>query len=166
MVLCVPPGVFNIRPVFLALLTRVTFTLTVDPKENRHNATSILMKLLNSRSFQMRTIARATGWLLVAAIVTMSVIPASSRPVSGAGQNSEHFLVYLATGLAFGFGYAPKFWRLAFSLLTFSAGIELAQLLVPGRHARMSDFLVDATAAWLGLLLSWLSIRSLTCVTG
>jgi len=30
------------------------------------------------------------------------------------------------------------------ALLAFAAAIELAQLLVPGRHARLSDFLIDA----------------------
>jgi VanZ family protein len=36
----------------------------------------------------------------------------------------------------------------------FAGAIEFAQMFAPGRHARISDFLVDALAAYLGLALS------------
>jgi len=36
----------------------------------------------------------------------------------------------------------------------FAGAIELAQLFVPGRHARLSDFTVDALAARIGLAAS------------
>jgi VanZ family protein len=39
------------------------------------------------------------------------------------------------------------------------AGIELAQLMVPGRHARVSDFIVDAAAACIGILAGALAVR-------
>jgi hypothetical protein len=35
-------------------------------------------------------------------------------------------------------GYSRQLWRLVFALPAFAAAIELAQLLVPGRHARLS----------------------------
>jgi VanZ family protein len=33
----------------------------------------------------------------------------------------------------------------------FCGGIELAQLMIPGRHARLSDFFVDAAAICVGI---------------
>jgi len=40
---------------------------------------------------------------------------------------------------------------LSVSAVIFCAGIELAQLMIPGRHARFSDFVVDATAVCVGI---------------
>jgi hypothetical protein len=34
---------------------------------------------------------------------------------------------------------------------TLCAGLEIAQLFVPGRHARLSDFVVDFVAALMGI---------------
>jgi hypothetical protein len=39
----------------------------------------------------------------------------------------------------------------AIGLVIFAGAIELAQLFAPGRHARLSDFIVDASAACIGL---------------
>jgi VanZ family protein len=41
----------------------------------------------------------------------------------------------------------------------FCAGIELAQLIVPGRHARLSDFFVDAIAICVGIFAGSTLIR-------
>ena len=43
--------------------------------------------------------------------------------------------------------------------VAFCAAIEVAQLMVPGRHARVSDFVVDATAACIGILAGSLLAR-------
>src|SRR5262249_56657749 len=67
---------------------------------------------------------------------------------------------FLATGMAFGFGYPDRF-RLPTIMAqpTFAAAIEVAQIWAPGRHARMSDFLVDAAASCLGVGLSYAFVR-------
>ena len=71
----------------------------------------------------------------------------------------EHFSIFFATGLAFGVGYPQRRLFQFVALLAFAAAIELAQLLVPGRHARLSDFLIDAwwgvtVGLWIGFLAS------------
>jgi VanZ family protein len=43
---------------------------------------------------------------------------------------------------------------LAIFLVIFSGSIEIAQLFVPGRHARLSDFIVDTVAVCIGLVTS------------
>jgi VanZ family protein len=96
--------------------------------------------------------ARIVAWSLAAAIVVLSVIPPALRPETAAPHNVEHFLIYWATGLAFGLGFRRRFGLLAILLLIFAGCVEIAQLFVPGRHARLSDFLVDAVAMWLGLI--------------
>jgi VanZ family protein len=103
----------------------------------------------------MQRIFQVTAWLLALTIVILSLSPPSIRPTTGAPHNLEHLLIFLATGMAFGLGYPRRFWSLCIALLAFAAAIEIAQIWVPGRHARLSDFLVDATASCLGVGLSY-----------
>ena len=104
-----------------------------------------------------KRVSRFAGWLLLAAIAVLSFVPASYRPVSPLGHNWEHFLVHVLLGLTFGIGYAKRWWLLCLGLTAITGAIELTQLIVPGRHARVRDFLIDAAAASLGLGLAWLS---------
>ena len=57
----------------------------------------------------------------------------------------------MVTGLAFGLGYGPKYISLALALVGFSGVVEIAQTLAPGRHARLSDFIIDAVAVTAGV---------------
>jgi VanZ family protein len=47
-------------------------------------------------------------------------------------------------------GYRMRFWAWVTLGPLFAAVIEVLQLGVPGRHARLSDFLVDAGTVLLG----------------
>ena len=49
-------------------------------------------------------------------------------------------------GAAFGIGYNRRPNLLMVGLVIFAGAIEIAQVLIPGRHARLSDFLVDAVS--------------------
>src|SRR5262249_46327627 len=86
--------------------------------------------------------------------------PRKGRPTTGAQHDLEHLVIFLATGMAFGFGYPDRF-RLPTIIAqpTFAAAIEVAQIWAPGRRARMSDFLVDAAASCLGVGLSYAFVR-------
>jgi VanZ family protein len=104
---------------------------------------------------KMHRIFQVAAWLLALAIIVLSLGPLSTRPVTGAGNDLEHLLIFLATGVAFGLGYPRRFWSLCMALPIFAAAIEVAQIFAPGRHARLSDFLIDATASCLGVGLSY-----------
>jgi VanZ family protein len=96
-------------------------------------------------------LARLGGWSLAAAIVVLSLVPATSRPETGLPHGFEHFAIYWATGFAFALGYALT-PLLATFLVIFSGAVEILQLFIPGRHARLSDFIVDALASVIGLI--------------
>src|SRR5450759_3241770 len=113
---------------------------------------------------KMQRISQVAAWLLTLAIVVLSLGPPSTRPVTGAPHNVVHLLIFLATGVALGLGYPRRFSFLAMALPIFAAVIELAQIFAPGRHARLSDFLVDAAALCLGVGLSYLLVK-LTAAT-
>jgi len=100
---------------------------------------------------------RFVAWTLAAVIVILSIVPPGLRPETPLPHNFEHAGIFLLTGLAFGLAYDyPKGW-LASYVVAFAAAVELLQLFVPGRHARLSDFVVDAAAICLGLIVAWLA---------
>ena len=103
-------------------------------------------------------IAQILAWVLTLGIVALTIIPPFLRPVTGAPHNFEHFAIFLFTGAAFGIGYPRRefiLWTLA---ILFSAIVELSQLVVPGRHARLSDFVVDALGACAGVVFGLLFV--------
>ena len=102
---------------------------------------------------------RLASWSLAVIILALSIVPATVRPVTGTGQNFEHVLAFMALGATFGLGYPRVPARLFIALPLFAGAVELSQLLVPSRHARMGDFVVDAGAALLGVAISWLLNR-------
>jgi VanZ family protein len=107
-------------------------------------------------------IVRIAAWALAAAIAILSLVPPALRPGTGAPHSVEHFTIFAATGFAFGLGYRDRHHLLAVLLVIFSGSIEIAQLFVPGRHARLSDFIIDAIAACIGLIIASLSAPTRT----
>ena len=95
---------------------------------------------------------RIFAWCLAITIVVLSVVPPGLRPETAAPHVLEHFLIYLVVGFAFGLGYDRRRSLLAILLVVFAGSVEILQLFVPGRHARLSDFIVDALALCIGLI--------------
>ena len=99
----------------------------------------------------MTVLLRLIAWLLAAAVTFATLGPAQYRPHSNFGQDGEHGFAFVLVGLAFGLAY-PKHRPLVSGLSILMIGVlELLQLWVPGRHARLEDFAVDAMAACVGL---------------
>ena len=111
------------------------------------------------RSHWIRTICRTAAWLLIFAIAVLSLVQPSYRAVTHAPHNLEHFAIFFATGLAFGVGYPSRPFVLGSTLLIFCAAIEIAQRWVPGRHARLTDFIIDAAAVSIGVSMASLAAR-------
>ena len=107
-----------------------------------------------SAESQVSKLARIAAWVLTAVVILLSLVPPSLRPETSTPHGVEHFTIYAATGFAFGLGYKHRHDLLAILLVIFTGFIEIAQLFVPGRHARLSDFIVDAIAACVGLVIA------------
>ena len=100
---------------------------------------------------------RFVAWLLAAAVTFVTLGPALYRPQSNLGQNGEHTLVFGLVGAAFALAY-PRHRPIAAGLAIILLGVlELLQLAVPGRHARLEDFVVDALAALAGFAITGLA---------
>lgn len=102
----------------------------------------------------MMIILRLLAWLLAAAITFATLGPARLRPHADITHDGEHALAFVLLGLAFAVAY-PKQRVLAAGISVVLIGIlELLQLFVPGRHARLEDYIVDALAALTGFALT------------
>ena len=100
----------------------------------------------------LENLARAAAWLMLAAIVVLSLVPATARPTTMAPHAFEHAVIFLLDGMAFGIAYfGRERWAIT-GAVVFCAAIELSQLMIPGRHARLSDFIVDVIGACIGIL--------------
>jgi VanZ family protein len=107
----------------------------------------------------IRRAAHIMAWFLVIAITALSFVPFWLRPETGVPHNFEHFAIFLVTGVAFGFAYERRPVLVMAGLVIFCATIEVGQLFIPDRHARLADFLVDALAACVGVVIVFLTVR-------
>ena len=114
----------------------------------------------------MNLILRIIAWLLTAAVTFATLGPPGYRPHSMLGQDGEHALAFVLVGLAFGLAYPQRRLLTAGIAVVLIGVLELVQLWMPGRHARLEDFIVDALAACAGIggaaVLDWLVRRSKT----
>ena len=98
----------------------------------------------------MQSLFKCLTVVLLLAILVLSLVPAEFRPETGLPHNVEHGGIFALLGGAMVLGYRPRFWAWVTLGPLFAAVIEVLQLGVPGRHARLSDFLVDAGMVLLG----------------
>jgi VanZ family protein len=97
---------------------------------------------------------RIIAWLLTAAVTFATLGPARLRPHSELGQDGEHALAFVLVGLAFGLAYPRRRLLVAGAAVVLIGLLELLQLLMSGRHARLEDFIVDALAACAGIVVA------------
>jgi hypothetical protein len=104
------------------------------------------------------------GWCATVAIVGLSVMPASERPMTGVGFAFEHLAAFSVTGALFAIGYSVSSARLCGYTVVACVLIECLQSLVPTRHARISDLLLNAAASLtaIGVVagLRWIAQRA------
>lgn len=101
-----------------------------------------------------RRLFQAIGWLCVLAVIVLSLVAPSLRPVTFLPHNLEHTAIFALTGLALALGYPGRIVHHMVMLVIFAAAIELAQFFVPGRHPRLVDFALDALGACAGVVLA------------
>ena len=102
---------------------------------------------------------RASSWVSLATIVVLTLVPPAAPPVTGAPHFLEHASIFLMTGMLFALAYEIKTRSFILGAIAFSVGLEIIQSFDPGRHARLSDALIDATSMCVGILLSRAAIR-------
>lgn len=112
----------------------------------------------------MTLVLRLIAWGLAAAVTFATLGPPRYRPHADLGQSGEHALAFILVGLAFGLAYRRHRLITTSIAVAMTGVIEILQFWAPGRHARLSDFVVDALAACAGLAvaaaLDWVISRN------
>lgn len=110
----------------------------------------------------IRKANRALSWIVLTVIIVLSLVPSGARPSTLMPHKFEHAGIFLLDGIAFGIAYCGYEWLFSIGAVIFCASIELAQLTIPGRHARLSDFFVDAIAICAGIVAGSTLIRMMS----
>jgi VanZ family protein len=114
---------------------------------------------MNQRTEAMQSYSRILLLALTVAIDALSVVPPGWRPVTGVPHGLEHAVIFGLAGASLALSFARSGLVLGIVAVMFTALIEVAQVWIPGRHARLSDFVVDTHGAWLGLCLGAMGRR-------
>jgi VanZ family protein len=109
----------------------------------------------------LETTLKAASWLVLLGLVIVTIVPADARPVSGLRHDLEHFIAFGLAGVMFGIAYSGHFRVLYPSSIVFTLALELSQIPLATRHARLEDFVVDALGACLGIVVAY-AFRKLT----
>lgn len=82
-------------------------------------------------------------------LAVLSWLPGEDLPRSGLSGKFEHFVAYAGTMLVGGLAWSSRRHavRLTGGLTAYAALMELGQLVAPGRHASILDFLAGAVGA-------------------
>jgi len=100
----------------------------------------------------VQKLGRLAAWFILISIVFLTLVPPTLRPTTPIPRNYEHAAAFFADGFAFGIAYSRSELFLSIGAVIFCGAIEMSQIFVPGRHARLTDFMVDALAAIAGVL--------------
>jgi VanZ family protein len=84
------------------------------------------------------------------------------RPITAVPHKLEHIAIFSLWGIAFSLCYRINLFYQIMGAVLFAGAIEIAQYWIPGRHARISDFVIDAAAACASILLTRIFVGALT----
>ena len=104
---------------------------------------------------------RLAFWLVVLMLIWLTVVPPSIRPSGVASRHLDHFASFALAGFLFYLGYADHLLSRLVTAVLFAGGLEVLQLWVPGRHARLGDFVIDALGACTGIVFAFALARTL-----
>lgn len=98
---------------------------------------------------------RLAGWVAVAAIAVLSLVPGEARPHTIESGQVEHLIAYAGTSLLLALGYLWRVRAVAIgaALTGYAAILEAMQILIPGRGPRLVDFAMSSLGVWLAIAL-------------
>ena len=103
-------------------------------------------------------VCRWAAWLLLAAIVFVTLSPIGFRPEIEAPANLERFAAFAALGGTFCLGYPKHRVPVILFMVAVAGMLEALQHLVPGRHGRIADAAVKELGVAAGVLVAGLLV--------
>jgi ribose/xylose/arabinose/galactoside ABC-type transport system permease subunit len=96
---------------------------------------------------------RVCGWAAVVLITILSLVPGEARPHTTAPSQLERVAAYAIAGSALALGYfgVRSVIAIAALLPIYAALLEIFQLWVPRRTARIIDIVAGTAGSWIGI---------------
>ncbi|MGO9356491.1 MAG: VanZ family protein [Xanthobacteraceae bacterium] len=113
-----------------------------------------------------KTIVRAAAWLVFVAVVFVTLGSPQYRPTTELAHDVEHALAFAVLGLLFGLGYAGNRLSILLGAVPVIGLLEILQLWMPGRHARVEDFVVNLITFWVAFAAVCLALAVVTSRRG
>jgi len=108
-----------------------------------------------------QTLLRSAAWIILAAIVVVTLGPIGLRPVSDAPVQFERAGAFFVVGLLFAAAYPRHIWWAVALLVVMTFGLEWLQNIRPGRHGREADAAAKFIGAALGIAIGWLASNAM-----
>ncbi len=106
------------------------------------------------------TLWKTGAWFCIVALLVASWTPGQEMVRTGFDARLEHVGAYLIATIAVSFAYPRlSLVRLAVVMITYAAILELGQLIVPGRHAAVLDWLASSSGVIIGMAIMKLPAR-------
>jgi VanZ family protein len=87
----------------------------------------------------------------------ITVVPVAERPETGLPHDLEHFLAFALAGMAVALAYPSRGPVLVPAAFAFTLVLEMMQIPLATRHARVEDFAVDALGACGAIVTAYLA---------
>lgn len=101
-------------------------------------------------------IAKIAAWASVAFVIYATLSPLAMRPTLGRlGTDYERFAAYVVVAALVVLAYPQHPVRIGFAVVAAAVILEVAQLAIPDRDARVSDALIKVAGALIGILAAW-----------
>jgi VanZ family protein len=102
-----------------------------------------------------RIFAKVAAWLSVGFIVYATLVPLGMRPTAGKiGPDYERFVAYAVTSTLMVLAYPRHPARVGLGVIAMAVILEISQLAIPDRDARVADALMKVAGGLSGLTLS------------
>jgi VanZ family protein len=108
-------------------------------------------------------IAKIVAWASAGFIVYATLVPLAMRPkLGGLGTDYERFAAYAVGSALILLAYPRHPIRVGFVVIAAAVILEIAQLAIPDRDARISDTLIKAAGALAGIAVALFRKKWLT----
>lgn len=104
-----------------------------------------------------RNVPRLLPWLALALIAFATLASPGMRPRIEGIVQFERFAAFFVLGLLFAAFYPRRIRTVLAIVILIAIGLELLQLLMPSRHARLSDLLVKIVGGASGVAVRYLA---------
>lgn len=100
--------------------------------------------------FKFSSLARGLAWILLIAIIFVTISPIGLRPHTLTTVNFDRGAAFAVVAMLFVLAYPGRWKRIGLFLITGAALFEIMQIVSPTRHAHLEDALMKSLGVVLG----------------